>query len=76
MASGEAEIGLQQASEILAVPGAVPGQAIPAAIQVYTIYTGGIGAGARDMAAARALLAALSGSAAAAVLEAKGMETP
>ena len=73
---GEAEIGLQQASEILAVPGATLVGPIPAAVQSYTIYTGGIGAGASDPAAARALLAALSGSAAAAVLKAKGMETP
>jgi molybdate transport system substrate-binding protein len=73
---GEAEIGLQQASEILAVPGATLVGPIPAAVQSYTIYTGGIGAGARDPAAARALLATLSGSAAAAVLKAKGMEMP
>jgi len=73
---GEAEIGLQQASEILAVPGATLVGPIPAAVQSYTIYAGGIGAGARDPAAARALLAAFSGNAVAAVLKAKGMETP
>jgi molybdate transport system substrate-binding protein len=73
---GEAEIGLQQASEILAVPGATLVGPIPAAVQSYTIYAGGIGAGARDTAAARALLAAFSGNAVAAVLKAKGMETP
>jgi molybdate transport system substrate-binding protein len=73
---GEAEIGLQQASEILAVPGATLVGPIPAAVQSYTIYAGGIGAGARDPAAARALLAAFSGNAVAAALKAKGMETP
>ena len=73
---GEAEIGLQQASEILAVSGATLVGPIPAAVQSYTIYAGGIGAGARDPAAARALLATLSGNAVAAVLKAKGTETP
>lgn len=74
--SGESEIGLQQASELLAVPGATLVGPIPAAIQSYTIYTGGISAAAHDPAAARALLAAFSGDAAAAVLKTKGMETP
>ena len=73
---GEAEIGLQQASEILAVPGATLVGPIPAAVQSYTIYTGGIGAGTRDPTAARALLDAFSGGLATAVLKAKGMETP
>ena len=73
---GEAEIGLQQASEILAVPGATLVGPIPAAVQSYTIYAGGIGTAAHEPAAARALLATLSGSAASAVLKAKGMEAP
>jgi molybdate transport system substrate-binding protein len=58
------------------VPGATLVGPIPAAVQSYTIYAGGIGAGARDTVAARALLAAFSGNAVAAVLKAKGMETP
>ena len=74
--SGEAEIGLQQASELLAVPGATLVGPIPAAIQSYTIYMGGVSAAAHDPAAAGALLSAFSGDAAAAVLKAKGMETP
>jgi molybdate transport system substrate-binding protein len=73
---GEAEIGLQQASEILAVPGATLVGPIPAAVQSYTIYAGGIGTGAHDPAAARALLDAFSGASASIVLKAKGMETP
>lgn len=76
VASGEAEIGLQQASELLAVPGAVLVGPIPAAVQRYTIYAGGLGASARDPVAARALLAAFSSAPATAMLRAKGMETP
>lgn len=74
--SGEAEIGIHQIGEILAVPGATLVGPIPAEIQNYTVYAGAIGAGARDAAAAQALLSLLGGSRARAVLEAKGMENP
>jgi molybdate transport system substrate-binding protein len=74
--SGEAEIGIHQISEILAVPGATLVGPIPAEIQNYTVYAGAIGAGARDADAAQALLSLLGSSRARAVLKAKGMESP
>ena len=47
---------------------------LPAEIQNYTVYAAGIGAGAKDAEAAKALIKALTGPAAAAVLKSKGME--
>lgn len=72
--SGEADIAIHQISEILAVPDAVLVGPIPAAIQNYTVYAGGVAAGARDPAAAQALLAMLRGDAARAAMKARGME--
>jgi molybdate transport system substrate-binding protein len=76
IADGEAELGLHQISEILPIKGVSLVGPLPAEIQNYTVYAGGIGAGAHDPAAARALLARLTGPDAAAVLKAKGMEPP
>jgi molybdate transport system substrate-binding protein len=70
----QADIALHQISEILAVPGATLVGPIPREIQNYTIYAGALGTGARDVAATRALLAALKGPNAEAVLKDKGME--
>jgi molybdate transport system substrate-binding protein len=72
--AGEAEIGVHQISEILPVKGAVLVGPLPPDIQNYTMYAAGVGAAARDGDAAKALIAFLSGPAAAAVLKAKGME--
>jgi molybdate transport system substrate-binding protein len=74
--SGDADIAIHQISEILAVPGATLVGPIPAEIQNYTIYAGGLGAHARDPAAAQAFLAALTSDGARAILHAKGMEVP
>ncbi|MEP7329091.1 MAG: substrate-binding domain-containing protein [Betaproteobacteria bacterium] len=76
LVNGEADLALHQISEILAVPGAVLVGPIPAEIQNYTVYAGGVGAGSRDAAAAQALLAILAGSNAREVLKDKGMEAP
>ena len=48
----------------------------PAEIQNYTTYAAGIGAGAKESEAAKALIKVLSGPAAAAVLKEKGMDRP
>lgn len=76
LVSGEADIALHQISEILAVPGATLVGPIPAEIQNYTVYAGGVAASARDAAAARAFLELLAGERAKAVLKDKGMEAP
>jgi len=47
---------------------------LPAEIQNYTVYAAGIGAHAKEGDAAKALIKALSGPAAAEVLKSKGME--
>ena len=74
--NGQADIAIHQISEILAVPGAMLVGPLPAEIQNYTVYAGGVSAAATDPAAARALLDTLAGPAAAAVLKSKGMEAP
>src|SRR5436190_1558992 len=67
IAKGEAELGLHQISEILPVKGVTLVGPLPAEIQNYTVYAAGVGAAARDAAAARALVARLSGPETAAV---------
>jgi molybdate transport system substrate-binding protein len=74
--NGQADIAIHQISEILAVPGATLVGPLPAEIQNYTVYAGGVSGTAAEPAAARALLDALAGPAAAAVLKSKGMEAP
>lgn len=74
--TGEAEIAMQPASELLAVPGTVLVGPIPLEVQTYILYSGAISSGARDQAAADALLSALRGPDTAAVLKKKGMELP
>ncbi len=72
--SGEAELGLHQISEIVPVEGAALVGPLPKEIQNTTIYAAGLGASANNKNAAEALIKALSGPAAAAVLKSKGME--
>jgi molybdate transport system substrate-binding protein len=74
VADGEAEIGIHQISEILPVEGTVLVGPLPDEVQNYTTYSAGIAATAREPAAARALIAALAGPQAAAVIRSKGME--
>ncbi|MDB5960405.1 MAG: bacterial extracellular solute-binding family protein [Massilia sp.] len=72
--SGEADLGVHQISEILAVPDAVLVGPIPLEVQNYTVYAGGVSAGAEDQAAAQALLAMLRGDAARKAMQTRGME--
>src|SRR6185295_1639378 len=74
--TGEADIAMQPSSELLAVPGTVLVGPIPLDVQTYILYSGAVSSGARDQAAADALLAALRGPDTAAVLKKKGMELP
>ena len=74
IAKGEAELGIHQISEILPVKGVTLVGPLPAEIQNYTVYAAGLGANAKAIEAAKALLKTLSGPAAAAVLKARGME--
>jgi molybdate transport system substrate-binding protein len=74
--TGQAALAVHQISEILAVKGAALVGPLPADIQNYTVYAGGIGAAARQPEAARNLLNVLAGEAARSVLTRKGMEPP
>jgi molybdate transport system substrate-binding protein len=72
--SGEAEVGVHQISEIVPVKGAVLVGPLPEEIQSFTTYSAGLGAAAREIAAAKGLIDHLAGPAAEPVLKAKGME--
>jgi molybdate transport system substrate-binding protein len=69
---GEAEIGIHQISEILAVKGAVLVGPLPAEIQNFTVYSAGVAAAAKD--GASALVKFLAGPHAGPIIKAKGME--
>jgi molybdate transport system substrate-binding protein len=72
--SGEAELGLQQISEIVEVKGAALVGPLPKEIQNTTTYAAGLSAASKQSDAAKALIKMLSGPAAAAVLKSRGME--
>ena len=72
--AGDAELGIHQISEIVPVKEVTLVGPLPAEIQNYTIYAAGLGAAAKDSAAAKALIKALTGPAAADVLKSRGME--
>lgn len=72
--SGEADIALQQISEILAVKGVVLAGPLPPEIQSYTIYSAAIGSGAKDKPAAQALIDVVRSQAGADAIKSTGME--
>ena len=74
VARGDAELGVQQISELLAVPGVDLVGPFPGELQNYTSFTAGVGSQARDPEGARALLAALTAPSTAALIRAKGLE--
>ncbi|MBI3047400.1 MAG: substrate-binding domain-containing protein [Acidobacteria bacterium] len=74
VARGEAEIGFQQVSELLPVPGADYVGPLPEGAQQVTIFSAGIAAGARAPDAARALIRFLSSPAAYPVIRKSGLE--
>jgi molybdate transport system substrate-binding protein len=76
VASGEAEIGVHQISEIVRVKGAVFVGPLPAENQNATGYSAGIGARAKNASAAKALIEFLASPASDAILKEKGMERP
>jgi molybdate transport system substrate-binding protein len=76
VASGQADIALQQASEIVGVSGVQYVGPIPLEVQHYTIYSGGVSVGSRNRAAADALLLELANPKNLPVLKAKGLTEP
>jgi molybdate transport system substrate-binding protein len=76
LVSGEADIAVQQMSELVSVAGAqVVGQ-LPAEVQVYTTYSGAISGKSAERAAAMQLLSALQQPAARAALDVRGLIAP
>jgi molybdate transport system substrate-binding protein len=74
IASGEAELGIHQISEIVPVKGVSLVGPLPKEIQNTTIYAGGLSATTKDKEAATELIKYFSGPDAAAVLKSKGMD--
>jgi molybdate transport system substrate-binding protein len=76
VSSGEAEIGLQQVSELLSNPEVEVIGMLPAELQRVTLYSAGITTSAREAEAAKALIKALSAPSAAPIYKAKGLDPP
>jgi len=74
VANGEAEIGMTQISEILPYAGAELVGPLPAEIQLYTVFSAGTAANAKEQEAARAFIKFITSPAAASVFKAKGLE--
>ena len=73
VSSGEAEIGLQQASELYSNPDVEVIGMLPAELQQTTVYAASITTGAKQPEAAKALIRALTTPAAFALYKAKGL---
>lgn len=76
VASGEADIGLQQKSELMGVPGAVLVGPLPLMIQYYTPYSGAVAVASRNRVAADALLLELADPKNLPILKQKGLDEP
>jgi molybdate transport system substrate-binding protein len=76
IASGEAEIGMQQVAELRPVPGIDVIGELPPDLQKQIPYSAGIATKAKDAATARALVSFLRSEAARDVLKRKGMDLP
>jgi molybdate transport system substrate-binding protein len=74
IASGDAELGIHQISEIVPVKGVTLVGPLPKEIQNYTTYAAGVASAPKDKDAAAALVKFLSGPRAAEILKSKGME--
>jgi molybdate transport system substrate-binding protein len=74
VASGEADIAIQQISEILPVKGVVLAGPLPLQIQNYTIYSAAIGAGSSKASTAQILIDLLQSPEGSAAIRTKGME--
>ena len=74
VARGGAELGFQQISELLGVPGTDYVGPLPPGAQRITVYSAGIGAAAKEPSGARALITYLASAAAAAAITKSGLE--
>ena len=76
VASGEAEIGFQQVSELIHIKGIDYIGPLPPDVQKVTVFCAGLQAGAQQPDAAKALVAFLTAPAAHAAYKAAGLELP
>src|SRR5215470_15993587 len=74
--SGEADIPMQPASELLAVPGAQLVGPIPLEVQTYILYSGAVSTATRDRQAADALMLTLADPKNLPVLKKRGLDAP
>jgi molybdate transport system substrate-binding protein len=74
VARGDADIGFQQISELLPVPGIDYLGPLPPELQKATVFSAGVGAGAKNPDAARALIKFLASPAAARAITDTGLE--
>jgi molybdate transport system substrate-binding protein len=74
VAKGEAELGVQQISELLPVPGIEIVGPLPPELQKLTVFSAGLFTGASESDAARALVTLLTSPAARPVYQRKGLE--
>jgi molybdate transport system substrate-binding protein len=71
---GEAEVGLQQVSEVLAVPGVDFVGTIPAEVQYVTTFAAAVVMGSKEIDASKRLIAFLSSEGATGAIKKSGME--
>jgi molybdate transport system substrate-binding protein len=74
VARGDAELGFQQISELIPVPGVDLVGPLPPEVQQITIYSAGIAIGAKEPDAGRALIKFLASAVAAPVITKSGLE--
>jgi len=74
IARGEAEIGFQQLSELLPVPGIDHVTPLPPEVQKVSVFSAGVAASTTDSSAARAVIKFLSSRDAAQAIEKSGLE--
>ncbi len=72
--AGQADLGMQQISEIVPVKEVTFVGPLPKEIQVYTVYTGALHTETKDAMAAMQLLTALTNETARSIIKSKGME--
>jgi molybdate transport system substrate-binding protein len=76
VSKGEAEIGLQQVSEVLPLPGVQFVGTIPAEVQYVTVYAAAVVAGSTNVDAGKRLITFLTSPAVASTIRKSGMEPP
>jgi molybdate transport system substrate-binding protein len=76
ISTAEAEIGLQQVSELMSNPGIEVIGMLPAELQQITIYSAGVTTSAREAEAAKALINALTAPSTAPIYKIKGLDPP